>query len=137
MEGLAVVGRRESGHCCFSLSDPGPGKAGAPSPLWEWPGGTGAVPHPSLFLLLRGPRCTQIIPVQGRVTSLSLSHDQLHLLSCSRDDTLKIIDLRVFNIRQVFRYQPGATGSAFSCVRPCGALLDWPLDQDLLKYLTA
>ncbi|XP_062950125.1 protein Atg16l2 isoform X2 [Cynocephalus volans] len=48
----------------------------------------------------RGPHCTQVIPVQGRVTSLSLSHDQLHLLSCSRDDTLKIIDLRVSNIRQ-------------------------------------
>lgn len=51
--------------------------------------------------------------MQGRVTSLSLSHDQLHLLSCSRDDTLKVIDLRVSNIRQVFRYLP--------CVhRPCG-----------------
>lgn len=51
----------------------------------------------------RGPRCTQIIPMQGRVTSLSLSQDQLHLLSCSRDDTLKVIDLRASNIRQVFR----------------------------------
>lgn len=61
---------------------------------------------PSLLLLLRGPRCIQVIPVQGRVTSLSLSHDQLHLLSCSRDDTLKVIDLRVSNIRQVFRYLP-------------------------------
>ncbi|KAM5183604.1 protein Atg16l2 isoform 5-T5 [Callospermophilus lateralis] len=50
----------------------------------------------------RGPRCTQVIPVQGRVTSLSLSHDQLHLLICSRDNTLKVIDLRVSNIRQVF-----------------------------------
>ncbi|XP_019504946.1 PREDICTED: autophagy-related protein 16-2 isoform X1 [Hipposideros armiger] len=50
----------------------------------------------------RVPRCIQVIPVQGRVTSLSLSHDQLHLLSCSRDDTLKVIDLRVNNIRQVF-----------------------------------
>ncbi|XP_055971988.1 protein Atg16l2 isoform X2 [Sorex fumeus] len=51
----------------------------------------------------RGPRCTQVIPMQGRVTSLSLSQDQLHLLSCSRDDTLKVIDLRASNIRQVFR----------------------------------
>ncbi|XP_054998295.1 protein Atg16l2 isoform X2 [Sorex araneus] len=51
----------------------------------------------------RGPSCTQVIPVQGRVTSLSLSQDQLHLLSCSRDDTLKVIDLRASNIRQVFR----------------------------------
>ncbi|XP_027263615.1 autophagy-related protein 16-2 isoform X3 [Cricetulus griseus] len=51
----------------------------------------------------RGPHCIQVIPVQGRVTSLSLSHDQLHLLSCSRDNTLKVIDLRINNIRQVFR----------------------------------
>ncbi|XP_038203144.1 protein Atg16l2 isoform X2 [Arvicola amphibius] len=51
----------------------------------------------------RGPHCIQVIPVQGRVTSLSLSHDQLHLLSCSRDNTLKVIDLRLSNIRQVFR----------------------------------
>ncbi|KAH0514485.1 Autophagy-related protein 16-2 [Microtus ochrogaster] len=51
----------------------------------------------------RGPHCIQVIPVQGRVTSLSLSHDQLQLLSCSRDNTLKVIDLRLSNIRQVFR----------------------------------
>ncbi|ELW71854.1 Autophagy-related protein 16-2 [Tupaia chinensis] len=59
----------------------------------------------------RGPRCTQVIPVQGRVTSLSLSHDQMHLLSCSRDDTLKVIDLRVSNIRQVFRADGFRCGS--------------------------
>ncbi|EPY83483.1 ATG16 autophagy related 16-like protein [Camelus ferus] len=58
-----------------------------------------------------GPRCIQVIPVQGRVTSLSLSHDQLHLLSCSRDDTLKVIDLRVSNIRQVFRADGFKCGS--------------------------
>ncbi|XP_049978598.1 protein Atg16l2 isoform X2 [Alexandromys fortis] len=51
----------------------------------------------------RGPHCIQVIPVQGRVTSLSLSHDQLQLLSCSRDNTLKVIDLRLSNVRQVFR----------------------------------
>ncbi|XP_021023575.1 autophagy-related protein 16-2 isoform X1 [Mus caroli] len=51
----------------------------------------------------RGPHCIQVIPVQGRVTSLHLSYDQLHLLSCSRDNTLKAIDLRISNIRQVFR----------------------------------
>ncbi|XP_045433589.1 protein Atg16l2 isoform X2 [Pipistrellus kuhlii] len=59
----------------------------------------------------RGPRCTQVIPVQGRVTSLSLSHDQLHLLSCSRDNTLKVIDLRFSNIRQVFRADGFKCGS--------------------------
>lgn len=71
-----------------------------------WPCQHGLLLTPSLSLLLRGPHCTQVIPVQGRVTSLSLSHDQLHLLSCSRDNTLKVIDLRVSNIRQVFRYLP-------------------------------
>lgn len=70
----------------------------------------GCSSSPSLSLLLRGPRCTQVIPVQGRVTSLSLSHDQLHLLSCSRDNTLKVIDLRFSNIRQVFRYLPHGLG---------------------------
>ncbi|XP_058519537.1 protein Atg16l2 isoform X2 [Ochotona princeps] len=59
----------------------------------------------------RGPRCIQVIPVQDRVTSLSLSPDQLHLLSCSRDDTLKVIDLRVSNIRQVFRADGFKCGS--------------------------
>ncbi|XP_029770560.1 autophagy-related protein 16-2 isoform X3 [Suricata suricatta] len=59
----------------------------------------------------RCPCCTQVIPVQGRVTSLNLSHDQLHLLSCSRDNTLKVIDLRVSNIRQVFRADGFKCGS--------------------------
>ncbi|XP_048215559.1 protein Atg16l2 isoform X3 [Perognathus longimembris pacificus] len=59
----------------------------------------------------RLPSCTQVIPVQGRVTSLSLSRDQMHLLSCSRDDTLKVIDLRVSNIRQVFRADGFKCGS--------------------------
>ncbi|KAG8137116.1 hypothetical protein E2320_005652, partial [Naja naja] len=36
------------------------------------------------------------------VTSLSLSPDQLHLLSCSRDNALKIIDLRMHTVQQVF-----------------------------------
>lgn len=78
--------------------------------------------------------------MQGRVTSLSLSHDHLHLLSCSRDNTLKVIDLRVSNIRQVFRYLllaadpvalAGAAGPLVSCKRllracQCGALPGGP-----------
>lgn len=78
------------------------------------------LPHPALSLSSRGPHCIQVIPVQGRVTSLSLSHDQLHLLSCSRDNTLKVIDLRINNIRQVFRYWPGSVEPL--CARPWGAL---------------
>ncbi|XP_062983317.1 protein Atg16l2-like isoform X2 [Elgaria multicarinata webbii] len=53
----------------------------------------------------RAPRCTQVIPVEGKVTSLSISQDQMHLLSCSRDNALKVIDLRMHNIRQVFRVE--------------------------------
>ncbi|XP_025032851.1 autophagy-related protein 16-2-like isoform X2 [Python bivittatus] len=40
--------------------------------------------------------------MEDRVTSLSLSSDQLQLLSCSRDNALRLIDLRVFAVRQVF-----------------------------------
>ncbi|XP_045149028.1 protein Atg16l2 [Echinops telfairi] len=93
----------------------------------------------------RGPHCTQVIPVQGRVTSLSLSQDQLHLLSCSRDDTLKVIDLRVSNIRQVFRADGFKCGSdwtkaVFSPDRSYalagsadGALYIWDVDTGKLE----
>ncbi|XP_043848320.1 protein Atg16l2 isoform X3 [Dromiciops gliroides] len=59
----------------------------------------------------RVPRCIEVIPVEGKVTSLSISNDQMHLLSCSRDDALKVIDLRVNNIRQVFRADGFKCGS--------------------------
>ncbi|XP_030055176.1 protein Atg16l2 [Microcaecilia unicolor] len=51
----------------------------------------------------RVTRCTEEIPVQGKVTSLNINPEQTQLLSCSRDDTLKVIDLRMNNVRQVFR----------------------------------
>ncbi|XP_053781507.1 protein Atg16l2 isoform X3 [Desmodus rotundus] len=93
----------------------------------------------------RAPRCTQVIPVQGRVTSLSLSHDHLHLLSCSRDNTLKVIDLRVSNIRQVFSADGFKCGSdwtkaVFSPDRSYalagswdGALYIWDVDTGKLE----
>ncbi|XP_061485117.1 protein Atg16l2 isoform X2 [Rhineura floridana] len=59
----------------------------------------------------REPRCIQVIPVEGKVTSLSISPDQMHLLSCSRDNALKVIDLRMNNIRQVFRAEGFKCGS--------------------------
>ncbi|XP_053169179.1 protein Atg16l2 isoform X3 [Hemicordylus capensis] len=59
----------------------------------------------------RGPHCTQVIPVEGTVTSLNISPDQMHLLSCSRDNALKVIDLRMHNIRQVFRADGFLCGS--------------------------
>ncbi|XP_015265946.1 PREDICTED: autophagy-related protein 16-2 [Gekko japonicus] len=59
----------------------------------------------------REPGCTQVIPEEGKVTSLSISADQLHLLSCSRDNALKVIDLRMHNVRQVFRAEGFKCGS--------------------------
>ncbi|XP_043359939.1 protein Atg16l2 isoform X2 [Dermochelys coriacea] len=58
-----------------------------------------------------GPRCTEVIPVEGKVTSLHISQDQMHLLSCSRDNTLKVIDLKMNNVRQVFRADGFKCGS--------------------------
>lgn len=39
----------------------------------------------------------------GRVTSLDLNQDRTELLTCSRDDLVKIIDLRTNAARQTFR----------------------------------
>lgn len=39
----------------------------------------------------------------GKVTSLDLNHDRTELLACSRDDLIKIIDLRTNAVRQTFR----------------------------------
>uniref|UniRef100_A0A5F8G2H9 Protein Atg16l2 n=1 Tax=Monodelphis domestica TaxID=13616 RepID=A0A5F8G2H9_MONDO len=77
----------------------------------------------------RVPRCIQVIPVEGKVTSLSISSDQLHLLSCSRDDTLKVIDLRANNIRQVFSPDKSyaLAGSAD------GGLYIWDLESGKLE----
>uniref|UniRef100_A0A8D2LNZ4 Autophagy related 16 like 2 n=1 Tax=Varanus komodoensis TaxID=61221 RepID=A0A8D2LNZ4_VARKO len=55
--------------------------------------------------------CRSVIPVDGKVTSLSLSQDQMHLLSCSRDNALKVIDLRMQSIQQVFRAEGFKCGS--------------------------
>lgn len=39
----------------------------------------------------------------GRVTSLDLNHERTELLTCSRDDLVKVIDLRTNAIRHTFR----------------------------------
>ncbi|XP_070605522.1 protein Atg16l2 [Erythrolamprus reginae] len=59
----------------------------------------------------RDPHCTQVVPVGGKVTSLSLSPDQLQLLSCSRDNALKVIDLRMHTVQQVYRTEGFKCGS--------------------------
>ncbi len=43
------------------------------------------------------------LELQGRVTSLDLNQDRTELLTCSRDDLVKIIDLRSNAVRQTFK----------------------------------
>ncbi|XP_016318081.1 autophagy-related protein 16-1-like isoform X7 [Sinocyclocheilus anshuiensis] len=52
----------------------------------------------------------------GRITSLDLNHDRTELLSCSRDDLVKIIDLRSNAVRQTFDAQGFKCGSDFTRV---------------------
>lgn len=43
------------------------------------------------------------IVLQGKITSLDLSKDCQYLLSCVRDDTIKLLDLRMNQIIKSFR----------------------------------
>ncbi|KAI5625465.1 autophagy-related protein 16-1, partial [Silurus asotus] len=52
----------------------------------------------------------------GRVTSLDLNHDRTELLACSRDDLIKIIDLRNNAVKQTFSAQGFKCGSDFTRV---------------------
>jgi hypothetical protein len=40
----------------------------------------------------------------GKITALDLNPERTELLSCSRDDLLKVIDLRTNAVKQTFRY---------------------------------
>ncbi|XP_018429493.1 PREDICTED: autophagy-related protein 16-2-like, partial [Nanorana parkeri] len=57
----------------------------------------------------RSEQCFREVTLEEKITSLSLSQDQTQLLSCSRDDTLNLIDMRRGEILQVFR------ADAFKC----------------------
>lgn len=52
----------------------------------------------------------------GRVTSLDLNQDRTELLTCSRDDLVKIIDLRSNSVKQTFSAQGFKCGSDFTRV---------------------
>ncbi|MEE6524019.1 hypothetical protein FKM82_023208, partial [Ascaphus truei] len=43
------------------------------------------------------------LELQGRITALDLNPERTELLSCSRDDLIKIVDLRANTVRQTFR----------------------------------
>ncbi|XP_036393340.1 protein Atg16l2 [Megalops cyprinoides] len=51
----------------------------------------------------RAASCTQEVPLQGKVTSLDICPDHRQLLSCSRDECLQVVDLRMSNSRRSFR----------------------------------
>ncbi|KAM3874893.1 autophagy-related protein 16-1 [Diretmus argenteus] len=52
----------------------------------------------------------------GRVTSLDLNHDRTELLTCSRDDLIKIIDLRTNAVKQTFSAQGFKCGADWTRV---------------------
>uniref|UniRef100_A0A8C2C782 ATG16 autophagy related 16-like 1 (S. cerevisiae) n=1 Tax=Cyprinus carpio TaxID=7962 RepID=A0A8C2C782_CYPCA len=54
------------------------------------------------FWDIRSESIVRELELLGRVTSLDLNHDRTELLSCSRDDLVKIIDLRSIAVRQTF-----------------------------------
>ncbi|XP_020643052.3 autophagy-related protein 16-1 isoform X1 [Pogona vitticeps] len=56
------------------------------------------------------------IELLGRITALDLNPERTELLTCSRDDLLKIIDLRVNNVRQTFSAQGFKCGSDWTRV---------------------
>lgn len=56
------------------------------------------------FWDVRTADCTaNDIPLQGKITSLDLSKDGKFLLSCVRDDTINLLDLRQNRIVRTFR----------------------------------
>ncbi|XP_071999368.1 autophagy-related protein 16-1 isoform X1 [Engystomops pustulosus] len=56
------------------------------------------------------------LELQGRITALDLNPERTELLSCSRDDLIKIIDLRANAVRQTFGAQGFKCGSDWTRV---------------------
>ncbi|XP_030632837.1 autophagy-related protein 16-1 isoform X3 [Chanos chanos] len=68
------------------------------------------------FWDIRAESIVRELELLGRVTSLDLNHDRTELLTCSRDDLLKIIDLRSNAVRQTFSAQGFKCGSDWTRV---------------------
>lgn len=68
------------------------------------------------FWDIRSESIVRELELLGRVTSLDLNHDRTDLLTCSRDDLVKIIDLRSNAVRQTFNAQGFKCGSDFTRV---------------------
>ncbi|XP_078522147.1 autophagy-related protein 16-1 isoform X1 [Lissotriton helveticus] len=63
------------------------------------------------FWDIRSESTVRELDLQGRITALDLNPDKSELLSCSRDDQLKIYDLRANAIRHTFSAQGFKCGS--------------------------
>ncbi|KAG7471048.1 hypothetical protein MATL_G00120380 [Megalops atlanticus] len=68
------------------------------------------------FWDIRAESIVRELELLGRITSLDLNHDRTELLTCSRDDLLKIIDLRNNAVRQSFSAQGFKCGSDWTRV---------------------
>nr|QEE80076.1 ATG16L1 [Ctenopharyngodon idella]QHZ59457.1 autophagy-related protein 16-1-like protein [Ctenopharyngodon idella] len=68
------------------------------------------------FWDIRAETIVNELELLGRVTSLDLNQDRTELLTCSRDDLVKIIDLRSNAVRQTFNAQGFKCGSDFTRV---------------------
>ncbi|NWH83237.1 A16L1 protein, partial [Piaya cayana] len=54
------------------------------------------------FWDIRTESIVKELELLGRITALDLNSERTELLTCSRDDLLKIIDLRVSVVKQTF-----------------------------------
>ncbi|XP_067851641.1 autophagy-related protein 16-1-like isoform X2 [Heptranchias perlo] len=68
------------------------------------------------FWDIRTESIVREMELQGRITALDLSPERTELLTCSRDDLVKIIDLRTNVIRQSFSSQGFKCGSDWTRV---------------------
>ncbi|KAJ3591058.1 hypothetical protein NHX12_009005 [Muraenolepis orangiensis] len=75
------------------------------------------------FWDIRAESIVTELELQGRVTSLDLSQERTELLTCSRDDLLKIIDLRTNAVRHTFSAPGFKCGADWTrvCFSPDGS----------------
>ena len=57
---------------------------------------------PNFFDLRSGDARANEFELSGKITSLELSPDRQYLLSCSKDDSLKLIDVRMNKVVGTF-----------------------------------